>query len=91
MRGARNTNLIRGVTYLGPVGTQPLSPLSTEGMFCKSSVYAQTGLRLTPGELLGALGSGVPRKLAEGDESLPDRLAAVSRRHSTCQGLTGKA
>src|SRR5712691_7814816 len=51
MRGARNTNLIRGVTDLGPVGTQPPSPPSTEGMFCKSSVYAQKGLRLTPGEL----------------------------------------
>jgi len=89
MRGARNTNLIRGVTYLGRVGTQPPSPPSTEGMFCKSSVYAQTVLRLTPGELLGALGSGVPRKLAEGDESLLDRSAAVSRGHSTWQ--TGKA
>jgi hypothetical protein len=87
--GARNTNLIRGVTYLGRVGTQPPSPPSTEGMFCKSSVYARTGLRLTPGELRDALGSGVPRKLAEGGENLSDRPAAVSRRHSTWQ--TGKA
>ena len=90
MRGARNTNLIGGVTYLEPVGTQPLSPLSTEGMFCKSSVYAQTVLRLTPGELLSALGRGMPRKLAEGDRRLPDHSAAVSRRHSTYAGV-GKA
>ncbi len=90
MRGARNTNLRRGVTYLGRVGTQPPSPPSTEGMFCKSSVYAQTVVRLTPGELRSALGSGVPRKLAEGDGSLPDRSAAVSRGHST-YGAVGKA
>src|SRR5262249_33190043 len=57
----------------------------------KSSVCAQTGLRLTPGELLGALGSGVPRTWAEGDKRLPDRSAAVSRGHSTGQLLAGKA
>ena len=90
MRGARNTNRIRGVTALGRVGTQPPSPPSTEGMFCKSSVYAQTVLRLTPGELQDALGSGVPRKLAEGGARLPDRPAAVSRGHST-YGAVGKA
>ena len=89
MRGARNTNRIRGVTVPGRVGTQPPSPLSATGLFCNSGVYAQTVLRLTPGELWGALGSGVPRKLAEGDENLPDHPAAVSRRHSTWQ--TGKA
>ncbi len=83
MRGARNTNLIRGVTVLGPVGTQPPSPLSTEGMFGQSSVSAQTVLRLTPGELLSALGRGGPRQVAEGDRSLPNPSAAVSRRHST--------
>ena len=90
-RGARNTNLIGGVTYPGRVGTQPRSPLSTEGMFCQSSVYAQKGLRLTPGELRSALGRGVPRKVAEGDRSLPDHSAAVRRRHSTWQRLPGKA
>ena len=83
MRGARNTNLIRGVTYLGPVGTQPPSPPSAEGLFCKSGVYAQTVVRLTPGELRDALGRGVPRKLAEGGESFSDRPAAVSRGHTT--------
>jgi hypothetical protein len=88
-RGARNTNRIRGVTVPGRVGTQPPSPLSATGLFCKSGVYAQTVLRLTPGELRDALGSGVPRKLAEGGESLSDRPAAVSRGHSTWQ--TGKA
>jgi hypothetical protein len=51
MRGTKNTNLIRGVTVLGPVGTQPPSPPSAEGLFCKSGVYAQTVVRLTPGEL----------------------------------------
>ena len=90
MRGARNTNRIRGVTVLGRVGTQPQSPPSAEGLFCKSGVYAQTVLRLTPGELQDALGSGVPRKLAERGESLSDHPAAVSRGHSTYAGV-GKA
>ena len=90
MRGARNTNWIRGGTYLGAVGTQPPSPRSTEGRFWKSSVYAQTGLRLTPGELRDALGRGEPRKLAEGGESFSDRRAAVSRGHTTYAGV-GKA
>jgi len=84
MRGARNTNRRRGVTILGRVGTRPHSPPSAEGLFCKSGVYAQKVLRLTPGELRGALGSGVPRKLAEGGESFPDRSAAVSRGHRVC-------
>jgi len=83
MRGARNTNRIRGVTVLGRVGTQPRSPLSTEGVFCKSGVYAQKGLRLTPGELREALGRGVQQQLAEGGESFSDRPAALSSRHST--------
>src|SRR5712691_10142389 len=91
MRGARNTNRIGGVTVPGPVGTQPRSPPFTEGPFCKSGVYAQKVLRLTPGELRDASGSGVPRKLAEGGESFSDRPAAVSRGHSTGQLLTGKA
>src|SRR5262245_12968259 len=90
-RGARNTNRIRGVTVLGPVGTQPPSPPSAKGLFCKSGVYAQMVLRLTPGELRDASGSGAPRKLAEGGESCPDRPAAVSRGHSTWQRLPGKA
>ena len=90
-RGARNTNRIRGVTVLGRVGTQPQSPPSAKGLFCKSGVYARTGLRLTPGELRDALGSGVPRKLAEGGESFSDRPAAVSRGHSTCRLPIGKA
>src|SRR5713101_119920 len=92
MRGERNTNRIRGVTILGRVGTQPpTSPPSTEGLFCKSGVYAQKVLRLTPGELRDALGSGAPRKLAERGESLSDRPVAVGTGHSTCRLLAGKA
>ena len=91
MRGATYRNLIGGVVYPGRAGTQQRSPLSTGGRLCKSGVYAQTVLRLTPGELRDALGSRVRRKLAEGGESLSDRPAAVSRRHSTCRLPTGKA
>jgi len=90
-RGARNTNRIRGVTVLGRVGTRPQSPPSAKGLFCKSGVDARTGLRLTPGELREALGSGVPRKVAEGGESFSDRPAAVSRGHSPYRLPIGKA
>ena len=53
--------------------------------FYKSGAYAWNVLCLTPGGLLGALGSGVPEKLAEGGAIHSDRPVEVCRWHSRSQ------
>src|SRR3989442_1836938 len=55
-RGARNTNRIRGVTVLGRVGTQPQSPPSAEGLFCKFRHLCAEGDETYPGRAAGRPG-----------------------------------
>ena len=56
----------------------------------KSGVYAQKVLRLTAGDLVRVLGSGVPRKLTRREAILSDRARGVSRRHSTSACVEGR-
>src|SRR4030095_14687472 len=81
-RGATDRHPIQGVTRLGRVGTQQRSPLLTVGVFGKSGVYASKGPRRTPGDLPGALGCRVRRKLAERGVIRADPRGGVSRGQS---------
>src|SRR5713101_4112793 len=73
----------------GRTGEREISKsISIKGRQRKSSGCAPKECELTPGDLRRALGSGVPRKLAEGRAIAPDRAAGVSsgrsRRATAC-------
>src|SRR5712664_3294834 len=56
----------------------------------KSGVYALKGIRLTAGDLVCVLGSGVPRKLTRRGGNSSDSARGVSRRYSTAARAAGR-